>query len=145
MSILTVPDTRQSKDFNCGTAAMTCVVRFFKSRGTVIADLASPEYGTDPTTIEASFRKAGWKVNSGNRTLAELQSLCNQGIPVIALVTRDGVGHYVVVCGVTSRRTYYHDPLEGMKWLTHADWLERWHDTGRWGEAFREFAIAAWP
>lgn len=144
MPILQIPRVLQSADFDCATACMTALVRFHKTRGAVLSDLASPEAGMDPATVELIFRKAGWKVNAGERSLDDLQSNCLAGRPVMCLITREGEGHWIVVAGVTPRRIYFHDPLEGMRFVTHVEFLEFWHDIGRYGATFHNFGMVAW-
>lgn len=146
MAVLQLPKILQSDSFDCGTAAMTCVMRFHKSRGAVIvADLATPEHGLGPETVEAAFRTAGWKVNAGERTLDDLQSNCANWRPVMVLITKDGVGHWCVAAGVTPKRVYFHDPEDGMRHLTHVEFLEAWNDIGRYGQTFRNFGLVAFP
>lgn len=144
-TIRKLPDIRQDGAHDCGHAAMRCVIEYHQPGAVVVVNLASPQWGMDPATMESLFRaKLSWNTSCGERTVDELEYYCNDGRPVITPIQLHGTGHYVVVRHVTRNRVYYHDPVDGAGWMTVADWVASWRDGGRWGE-FNRFGLVAWP
>lgn len=144
-TIKRLPDIRQDAGHDCGHAAIRCVIQHHTPGAVVVIYLSSPQWGLDPATMESIFRaKLAWNTSCGERTLDELAYYCSDGRPVICPIQRQGGGHYVVVRAVTSKRVYYHCPIDGPTWANVNDWLASWTDGGRWGEFWR-FGLVAWP
>jgi ABC-type bacteriocin/lantibiotic exporter with double-glycine peptidase domain len=143
MPIKSLPDIRQKTGHDCGHAAAKCVA-VFHATGDAIHDLATEQHGTDPATLEAIFRKAGWWASAGERSLSELAYYCGDSRPVICAIQRHGGGHYVVVRAVTRSRVWFHCPIDGDSWLTHREWLAAWNDNGRYSE-FQRFGLVVFP
>lgn len=139
--MLVLPDVRQKKDYDCGRAAVECVLQFFGSYADLRRLLTNPMDGTDPRAIEALLRKAGHHVVSGEMTLDDLRHFTRSRRPVIAVVN----GHYVVVGGVDWSRGWkigYQDPCHGFmkaKWVDFQGW---WKEADRLGVTYNQFGIA---
>jgi hypothetical protein len=146
--VLTLPDVRQAHDFDCGRAAVDTLLLFYRlplsAYGPGGAGLANPLQGMSPDTVEAALRACRLAVVSGTLTLADLRHY-TRSRPVLTLTQWDGSGHWVTVAGVTARRVYFGCPGRGPQSLAVADWLDRWHDRGRYGGAFTRFGVVAWP
>lgn len=141
--ILSLPDVRQERDDNCGTAAAEVVRRFYGIRERA-ADLANPIQGTAPDTLAAVLRSLGLNVLAGQMLggVADLQHFTRLGYPVVCCVTLNGAGHWVVVAGVARGRVHFHDPLAGPRKLPLSEWLDCWRDTSaETAQPFRSWGI----
>ncbi len=143
MTLLNLPDIRQESDHDCAECAAKIVLRFFGIRE--YPAFSTPTDGADPRQIESALRLSGLCVASGEMKIEDVRHYCSTGRPVICLVKTEGVGHYVVARGVTSKRVYYQDPFCGGKFKTIPTWTTWWFDdTTRWGAGFWNFGLAAW-
>lgn len=142
--ILTIPDVRQGKDYDCGWACYDaiCGMNGITSRGPV--PLANAIQGLSPDTVEAVFRSTGWTILSGTMTVDDLKHFADTGRPVMCPATIEQEGHWVVSAGVARGRVHFHDPLHGMRSVRTADWLAAWHDTSRSGAEYKQWGIVAW-
>lgn len=133
----------QRCDYDCGSAVMDCVIRYWGVRTSVaVLNLSHPITGTSPDVIEAVLRKAGLRIISGPMTVIDLQNHCRLERPILCPVTTDdGVGHWVCVIGVQRGRVYFHDPLVGQRSLKVADWDAGWRDTSHSGHEYDKWAI----
>lgn len=144
MKLLPLPDVRQRKDHDCGAAVFRCIAEYW---GIVRRrpPLADPLHGTHPDALEPAFRRAGFRVLSGEMDIGALRQLTGYGWPVACLVkTAGGDGHWVAVRGVRYGVVYCMDPLTGDAKLPQAEWESRWHDYDRRGTVFRRFGLAVW-
>jgi ABC-type bacteriocin/lantibiotic exporter with double-glycine peptidase domain len=140
LMLLELPDVRQENGHDCGEAAACCVARFF---GTALLtrSLASPEDGTHPSALETVFRRAGFAVQAGTMTLADLKHHVAQGRPVLCCVAQHG-GHWVVVRGVGRGKVYYQCPVDGPLSMRAAEFASQWADVTRAGHEFARWGIA---
>jgi HK97 family phage portal protein len=143
--LLSVPDVRQSEDFDCGAAATRAVAQFFgvddaESEAEFIADLGTtPADGTRPDRIIGYFNARGLVTTAAqNLTLDDLARFFRAGQPVICCIQRygtdeeaaaDEAGHYVVVTGIGLGQVFQQDPSAGPVMTAADDWLENWHDS----------------
>jgi hypothetical protein len=134
----------QLSDFDCGRAAVEAVLQFYSlpDRVPVRPD---PVNGMSPDVVEAVLRSAGLRVLSGSLTLPDLAHLTATGRPVLCLTQLDGVGHWVVAAGVTSRRVRFHCPARGPASRTLGEWRRLWWDTARNGVRLDAHGVCGWP
>jgi Peptidase_C39 like family len=125
--ILDVPEARQLKNFDCGSACTRSVAEFFGVAGErteedFIEQLGSdPEEGTRPEAIIGWFRERGLDVRAEvGMTLDGLRACVEQGRVVIVPVQdygtkaefrEDQAGHYVIVCGFVPGFVVIQDPM----------------------------------
>ncbi|HYE77948.1 MAG TPA: cysteine peptidase family C39 domain-containing protein [bacterium] len=121
----------------CGFAPDEATARV--ARGLPVTSLD----GVDPRTMEAFLRRQGLRCQSGEMTVKDLAHHTRQGRPVLCLVADHG-GHWVVVTGTYSRSVAYHDPMDGTRARTPAEWEAAWYDVDRYGCEYRRFGLAVW-
>lgn len=141
-----LPDIRQQAEYDCGPAAVRVLLRAIRKRpspdamrhlGTTAID------GTDPRAIEVCLRAHGLMVNSGSLHWDLLGPVCRK-MPVLTLVTRGGVGHWVVVAGVENGTVHYQCPSNGPEKMGRRAWIRWWRDVDRLGAIYHQWVIAAW-
>jgi ABC-type bacteriocin/lantibiotic exporter with double-glycine peptidase domain len=145
--MLALPDVRQRFDYDCGAAATKTVLSFYglKTNTYVLAPLATnPIDGTDPRAIEATLRRSGLKVISGEMDLDDLKHHTKLGRPVICLIQLENVGHYVVVGSVKFNQVHFNDPTNGPSKNNLTKFKDRWKDVDRLNTTYHQFGIAAW-
>jgi len=142
--LLPLPDYRQKSDFDCGEACARVVSEYHGAR--LGRKISTPVDGIDPRVLEQALRLAGFHVQSGEATLDDLAHWCRTYRPPIALVRFDGPSHWVVVRGRHGNRVHFHDPDEGPRSVTVAEWESAWHASdGRLSQPFRNWCVVAWP
>jgi ABC-type bacteriocin/lantibiotic exporter with double-glycine peptidase domain len=144
--VISLADIRQQASHDCGDAAVRVVLRALRRRPfePAIAHLATdPIDGTDPRAIETCLRAHGLLVLSGSATWGDLRHW-TQNRPVICLVQRGGVGHWVVTGHVTQRRAHYQCPSIGPDSQGRTTFMNAWRDVDRLGAVYRQWAIVAW-
>lgn len=141
---MTLPDCRQTSDFDCGRAAVEVVLSFYQLPDRVLVR-PDPVNGMSPDVVEAVLRSCGLSVLSGTLTVPDLAHLTATGRPVLCLTQLDGVGHWVVAAGVTSRRVVYHCPARGKSSRTLRQWSRLWWDTARNGVRLDAYGVCGWP
>jgi len=105
----------------------------------------TPLDGTDPRILETVLRvRCGCRVLAGDMEIDDLREQTKLWRPVIALVTLDGCGHYVVVAGVERGRVYFQDPLSGPVAMKIADFAAHWRDESRFRDRFTRWGLATW-
>jgi len=142
-----LPDIRQQNNHDCGLAACRIVARLFRRRWTseLTARLGtSPMDGTDPRAIESTLRHIGWGVIAGEMTIDDLRHHATLERPTICLITRAGVGHYVVVGGIDCGRIHVQCPADGPLTTSRAKFLAAWRDVDRLGAVYHQFGLAIW-
>lgn len=146
--MLALPDIRQTANHDCGIAVCRVVMRYYgkKWQDNFEKMLNACEIdGTDPRNIEFLFRKSGFGVLSGELTVPDIRHFIAMKRPVITLVQRFGIGHYIVVNDVKSRRIDYHCPVDGLVKCSIRKFRESWRDVGRMGTIYNSFGIVPWP
>lgn len=140
---LKIPNIRQQSDYDCGEAAVRCVLAFHGIRAAV--RLATPQHGTDPGQIESSLRNIGLGVVAGEMSVAMLKRFCTLKLPIITLVHWPGGedSHYVVVSGVSKDHVYYHDVQGGEGECSISEWVQAWEAKGRLAN-YKQWGIVAW-
>lgn len=138
-----LPDIRQSKNYDCGDTALRIVCQFHKWR-LPLSLTSNPIDGTDPRTIEATFRQTTARVVSGEMNLAMLDHFTRSGWPTIVLIQHDGVGHYVVAESVSRGSVRYQCPSRGPCKETYRKFLTAWNDVDRYGTIYRSWGLVAW-
>lgn len=142
-----LPDIRQQGSYDCGIAAVRCVLRFYRKRWAddYAVRLNTNEIdGTDPRNIEIVFRFLGFGVVSGNMDAYDLRHHTGLGRPVITLVQRNGIGHYCVVSSLDGGRIHYQDPADGPISASLKSFVKNWSDVDRLGAIYDSFGIVAW-
>lgn len=141
--MLSLPDLRQTTDWNCGPTSCFVVWSYFgMPRRQIHSSLID---GTDPRTLETALRVSGLPCLSGEMTIKDLAHFTKSRRPVIVLVrTRETpqTGHYCVVYGVQDRRVYIQCPSEGPISETVRTFEKRWHDIERSGNRLERWGIA---
>lgn len=115
--MLTVPRYKQSPA-HCGPTALRAVLAFYGAHKTEkeLAMLAhtSFEYGTSAEDIANTAQKLGFRAQiKDNSTIAELERLVKEGLPVIVAWFSTYEGHYSVVVKVTDTQIFLMDPEFG--------------------------------
>jgi hypothetical protein len=150
MPILDLPAVLQdrAKGFDCADAAAPCVLQFHRVVGRR-PRIGTPPDGADPRHLEGVLRHAHLRVISGEMDVADLDHFCRTGRPPICLVhwPGDPDSHYVVLRGVskTGRHVFYHDVWDGRGRCSTPEFEAAWLARGRLNEAFRSWAIVAFP
>ena len=141
--MLTLPDERQKEAYDCGEAAVKCVLKYYQVSSSI--KFATSVDGSDPRQLEAAFRLAGLNVLAGEMTIADLRHFIKCRIPVICLIWyENGISsHYVVVSGFSKNTVYYHDVSTGADCVGINKWKRMWTAMGRLGETFMQWGIAA--
>lgn len=140
--------TRQSTEYSCGASALQAVLSYW-GKDLDEEDLmtllhTTPETGTYPDDIVRVALILGFKAEvKENLTLADVEQVTAQGIPVIVLSQawrsrQDSAasveddwqnGHYVVVLAIDKDYVYFEDPYVRMgKGFMHREaFEEHWH------------------
>jgi len=141
-----LPDIRQTRDWDCATAAWKCVVKYHYGRNREVMDLSHPIRGTDPATLEAAIRATGWAVRAGDATVKDLQHYADHWKPTICLMTFPGAAdsHYCVVAGVWRGRVFYQDPESGPQSMLADEFEASWKAIGQYSQ-FKHWALTCWP
>lgn len=142
MPLIDLPEVKQRGEHDCGSAVFRCITAYWEGKGR--RHKADALYGTHPDSLEPEFRRAGYRVLSGEMDLTALKHLTAMGWPVACLVKADGEGHWVVVRGVVRGRVHLMDPIDGLVSVRATDWERDWHDFDRRGTVFRRYGLAVW-
>lgn len=140
-------DIRQQGDHDCGIAAVRVVLRHYRKKWAddYAVRLNTNEIdGTDPRNIEIMFRFLGFGVVSGNMSTEDLRHYTSLNRPVIALVQRAGIGHYVVVASLDGGRIHYQCPVDGPVSGSLQHFARNWSDIDRLGTIYDSFGVVAW-
>jgi ABC-type bacteriocin/lantibiotic exporter with double-glycine peptidase domain len=141
--VLTLPDVRQKDDYDCGEAAVKCVLKYYGLSNSF--KFATSQDGSDPRQLEAAFRLSGLNVIAGEMTISDLRHFARTSCPVVCLIwyPKDNTSHYVVVNGMTKTSVLYHDVAVGPSRSGVVKWRKMWTAMGRLGETFLQWGIAA--
>lgn len=142
--MLTLPDERQRDTYDCGEAAVKCVLKYYQINSSV--KFATSVDGSDPRQLEAALRLAGLNVLAGEMTVADLKHFVKQKRPVVCLIWYDtsSTSHYVVVSGFIKNTIYYHDVYSGPECVGINKWNKMWMAMGRMGETYMHWGMAVW-
>jgi hypothetical protein len=144
MKPIDLPDLRQLPDgFDCGTVAAEIFWDHFGIKSRPVP--ATHIDGTSPDVLESLLWDSGMAVQAGTMEVADLKHHTGRGRPVACCVTEpDGVGHWVVVGGVTRGRVRYQCPLKGPASEPVEAFEKRWADRTRRSVRFERWGIAGW-
>lgn len=137
-----LPDVRQTDSYDCGQAVADCVRLHF---GLAIKPLPCNWLdGTDVRLVEAAFRP-DLNVQSGEMGLDDLAHHLGLGRLLVALVSEDEVGHWVVAHSIRNGLVQYHDPLCGPSAQEISRFVARWRDWCRFGYDYQCWGLSVWP
>jgi predicted double-glycine peptidase len=142
---LAIPVRLQDTDWTCGDAAMEAVLDYLGievSEAEMVRVLRSdPKEGTSAKNLAALAKQLGLSVEERfGTTLDDVQHALERNAPVLAAVTEEGIGHWVVICGVADSVTIM-DPTRGIASIPLAQWDAAWHDSSE-GLAYDHYALA---
>jgi len=138
--MLELPDIRQRDGHDCGDAVLRIVWDYYQVRSR--PRVATPIDGTSPDTLESTLWQSGLHVIAGVMTLDDLRFHVRQRRPVICCTNDNGVGHWVVVSGVTRRKVFFQCPVLGRTAVPEQQFLSAWSDTTRRGVVYPRWGIA---
>lgn len=138
------PDIRQDDDVSCGAACSMAVGRFFEVGPETLDGwkerLGIPDRGyVPPEIIVEELEKLGLFAEAGELSVDALVSACRES-PVICPIQSEGVGHYVVVLGEALGNFIVHDPEEGSRFISRAEFTSLWHDEAD-GREYKQYGI----
>lgn len=126
---------RQQYDFSCGSAAVATLLRFHYGRDVseTMAFRAMYEAGD-----QAKIREIGFSMLDMKRYLESigyradgfrisLDRLAEMRVPAIALITRDGYRHFVVIKGMRDGKVLVGDPSRGLETHDRAAFESWWN------------------
>ena len=144
MTTITLPQLRQTFDYDCGAKALQAVLVYYgieEKEDSLIKQLKTSKDGTSIINIIKTAKKYGLKTDSGEMTIKDIKKYIEKKIPVILLLQawsekkninweKDWVdGHYVVAIGYTKDKILFEDPSSFVRTYLKYDELEkRWHD-----------------
>ncbi len=138
------PDVRQTRDYDCGHAAIDGVFRYLGlgiRTCAAVLSLATESDGLHPSTVEAILRRASMRLQSGTMTVEDLKHHTKLERPVLCPVSLLG-GHWVTVLGVERGKVRYHCPTDGFGHLPIETFVSSWRDSTRAGHCFDTWGIA---
>jgi len=126
---------RQQYDYSCGSAAVATLLRFHYGVAVRETEVFRSmfERGDQPRIRQVGFsmldmrnylESRGYRADGLRLSLDRLAQL---RIPAIALITRGGYRHFVVVKGVSSTSVLIGDPTFGLLTYTRADFEAVWN------------------
>jgi ABC-type bacteriocin/lantibiotic exporter with double-glycine peptidase domain len=114
-----VKPIEQSVEWDCGPTALRIVLKYqFALKLTaqeMITLTGATEGGADEYNLMRALDILGFKYRQSERgTFGKLKHVLADGqIPIAHIILRDGVGHYVVICGYDEENVYFADPSSG--------------------------------
>lgn len=126
---------RQQYDYSCGSAAVATLLRFHYGvpvRETEVFR-AMFERGDQPRIRQVGFSMLDMRNYLESRGYSadglrlSLDRLAELRMPAIALITRGGYRHFVVVKGVSSSSVLVGDPTFGLQTYSRADFQAVWN------------------
>jgi predicted double-glycine peptidase len=127
---------RQQYDFSCGSAAVATLLRFQYGQSAVREGQvfqAMYERGDQARIRQVGFSmldmrnyldSQGFQADGLRLSLDRLQAL---NIPSIALITRNGYRHFVVIKGISASSVLVGDPTFGLQTYKRADFEAMWN------------------
>lgn len=158
MEIITLPQLRQTFNYDCGAKALQTVLVYYGleiREDKIIQGAKTDRTGTPIAGIIKFAQQHGLQVDSRSMTIADLKKYIDRKIPIIiplqAYPTKPVVdwrnhwrdGHYVVVIGYTARKIIFEDPSSFERtYLTYRELNDRWHDQDAQGKKYYQHGIA---
>ncbi|MGE3250324.1 MAG: C39 family peptidase [Hyphomonadaceae bacterium] len=126
---------RQQYDYSCGSAAVATLLRYHYGVEVSEADVFRSMYAVGD---QARIREVGFSMLDMRNYLARrgfqaegfrltLDRIGEIGAPGIALITRDGYRHFVVVKGVEGDQVLVGDPTFGLQRIPRAEFESYWN------------------
>lgn len=126
---------RQQYDFSCGSAAVATLLRFHYGREVTESMAFRAMYETGD---QAKIREVGFSMLDMKRYLESvgyradgfrisLDRLAQLRVPAIALITRDGYRHFVVIKGMRDGKVLVGDPSRGLEIHDRKDFEGWWN------------------
>lgn len=126
---------RQQYDYSCGSAAVATLLRHHYGLSVNEGDVFQSMYAVGD---QARIQDVGFSMLDMKRYLEErgfaadglrlsLDRLASLDVPAIALITRDGYRHFVVVKGVSESEVLVGDPTFGLQTYSRADFEAVWN------------------
>jgi ABC-type bacteriocin/lantibiotic exporter with double-glycine peptidase domain len=134
---------RQLNSYYCGPAVMQLVLRARNIRITqkqLATEATTTEIGTSPSNLVATLAGYGLSVQAAQKqTLSDIARALRAGKHIIACITDEGEGHYILPVKVTRGTVEYIDTLHRarVRTVSRREFLAVWHDplltkTYRW-------------
>ena len=126
---------RQQYDFSCGSAAVATLLRYHYGRDVNETQAFRSMYEQGD---QAKIRAVGFSMLDMKRYLESvgyradgfrisLDRLAQMHVPAIALITRQGYKHFVVIKGVRGDKVLLGDPSRGLEIHTRAEFESWWN------------------
>jgi predicted double-glycine peptidase len=123
---------KQQYDFSCGSAALATLLTYHYEHGVDEASVLGQMFASGD---QEKIRREGFSMLDMKRYLArlgfsadgyqvDLSQLADARIPAIALLTRDGYRHFVVVKGISPDRVLIGDPSRGTRSISRSRFEE---------------------
>jgi hypothetical protein len=131
-----VPQT----DVLCGGASVAMVWRYWgdlhadAEQFTSLVEHRATGAGIATGRLALAVRTKGWRTESTNGSIADLQARLAAAQPVVVLLAeRRKLYHYVVVVGIAGNTVVVHDPSRGpSRVLAEAEFERRWSAAQHW-------------
>jgi len=148
-NMINIADTRQATTYTCGVASVQAILNYYgidKREDQLIEQFGATEAaGTSTSQIIAGLESYGLVATRKEQTtMDDLRANVQNKIPTIVAIQawldeypphHDWSeiweeGHWLIVIGLDDKNVYFEDPslLGTLGWLTHAEFLARWHD-----------------
>lgn len=126
---------RQQYDFSCGSAAVATLLRYHYQRDVTETQAFRSMYEQGD---QAKIRAVGFSMLDMKRYLESvgyradgfrisLDRLAQMRVPAIALITRNGYKHFVVIKGVRGDKVLLGDPSRGLEIHSRAEFESWWN------------------
>jgi len=161
-TILDVPTTRQTFDYDCGAKALQTLFAYYgidiRQDHLMEALKTNKVDGSSVEEVRRFAAKQGFRVKARHMmSMGDIRQHIDEGNPVLVLVQAWASrklspeewrnnwddGHYVLVIGYGKNRFVFEDPATfNRTWLTVQEFKDRWHDRNpRNGEALNRFGM----
>jgi ABC-type bacteriocin/lantibiotic exporter with double-glycine peptidase domain len=137
----------QLYDYDCGAAAIYYIASQFKLHLPAYKDFISfvqcdKQNGTSPQLMLTALKKLHIKCTSFfMMDISLLIELLYNGYYILCPI-QSGIGHWVVVCGITNRSVYIFDPAHGKRKVPINQFIQNWYDVGPDGTEYYRYGIA---
>ncbi len=135
---LPVPVVKQDTEWSCGPAALQAVLSYYDFHVTEseLRELTgtTSDLGANPEALAECAASFGFESTAAVVDLRQVQSLLDQGQPVILCVQGYGEGHFAVAHGYTADRLLFTDSYhpKGASYIPYTELDRRWvGDDGR--------------
>jgi len=156
-----IPNIIQMDGVSCGPAVVQGVLAYYGHyvyQSTLREQLKTDDEGTTPEAIVATLDHYGLEAEKhSDVSLEALFELVDRKYAIIACYQAWGYpdkgdyvdlwedGHYGIVIGYNKKLIFIEDPsiYDAVGYMTHEDFLERWHDVDGEGEQYKNTIIVA--